>query len=749
MSSIQPLPAGVPASQGGAVSPYQAPVGGVEAPSEGLSPAEILRIVKQRKWTIIITSVLLLSAVAGGTYALYRYMPQYTAQGFVEVTPPPASAFELNPLPADPKRLELVVESEAQKMRQPVLLQQVLALPEVKNTQYYRSFDDDFAKCLNDLQSSVATGSIRNTYLIRVAFATRIPDEAELITQAIMDEHIKRSQVGQSTQAADKIRKLREQRTQLTAELARRRQDIANFRQQADVPALEAQREQISRQIGDLTATLTDLQTQVVDLETQLEGMTGRNYWELPITAEMRLRAEQDPILRFRREQGEAIELEILALTSSNVFGPEHRQIKLLEERKRQYLDAEAARREELYDDLRAQQTEFFEQSLARLRRTQAELESQRAEQQASQRDLDRRLQEFLGMAADVERLENRLNELDAGIREAEVTTNDAAAMRRLQVAQRAQSGLRPSFPNVRLFVAGGFLFAIGAGVGLALLLDLADKRVRTPHDVVRQAHVPMLGMVPSLDEEQADVDDIERAVRDAPYSLTAESFRQIRTNLLLRPGPEARTLLITSPGAECGKTSVAVNLAATLAHGGQRVLLIDGNLRRPTLRELFPSLSAAGLAEVLDGRSGWRDVVGQTDVNNLWAMSAGSIPRNPTELLSNTTMGTLLVEAAKEYDRIVIDGPPVLLMSDALILSVRTDGVVLVTRAASNTKGALKRASEQLARVGATVVGAVLNDVQARPGGYFRRQYREYYDYVGDEPPQLTSSGSSSNPDA
>ena len=305
----------------------------------------------------------------------------------------------------------------------------------------------------------------------------------------------------------------------------------------------------------------------------------------------------------------------------------------------------------------------------------------------------------------------------------------------RLRVVQFPSDPLTYSRPNLPIYLGGGFLLSVLVSFGLAFLREFTDNAIRTPLDVARHGRLSVLGVVPILDDEEADVDDIEAAARLAPQSLVAESFRQICTNLLFSgPSDSQRSILVTSPSGEDGKTAISVNLAVSLARGNQRVLLIDCNFRRPSVGNVFSNTRKEGLSNILVGQSTLDDLITKTDLPNLDVLSTGPMPPTPAELLGTRYMNELIAEAVKKYDRVILDGPPVLLVSDALILATQVDGVIMVTRAVNNSKGALKRAREKLLKVNARILGGVLNGAIARPGGYFKRQYREYYDYIGDD---------------
>ena len=299
-----------------------------------------------------------------------------------------------------------------------------------------------------------------------------------------------------------------------------------------------------------------------------------------------------------------------------------------------------------------------------------------------------------------------------------------------VNVAQPAIEALKRSSPSVLLLPLGVFL-ALALSVGLALGLELLDTSVRTSQDMVRHLDVSLLGLIPHTDDEEVAIKQVERAVAEAPRSMVAEAFRQIRTNLQFCASAERqRTILIASPRPNDGKTTVACNLAMSLAQAGRRVLLVDANLRRPSLERIFEQVNPKGLSNLLTGEGSLESFVLKSVVPRLDVLGAGPPPPNPGELLGGAPCRAFLKEAAAQYDQVIVDTSPVLLTSDALVLAPAADGVVLVVRANRNSRGVARRARNLLTDVGARLFGGVLNAAQVARGGYFREQLRDYYEY-------------------
>jgi capsular exopolysaccharide synthesis family protein len=214
------------------------------------------------------------------------------------------------------------------------------------------------------------------------------------------------------------------------------------------------------------------------------------------------------------------------------------------------------------------------------------------------------------------------------------------------------------------------------------------------------------------------------------PNSLISESFRQIRTNVMFSgPSESRKVLLVTSPSPDDGRSTVAVNLAATMTAGGRKVLLVDANFRQPAVGTLFGNCPDGGLSSALVGEGKWEELIAEVEPG-LWVMGAGPLPPNPAELLDSEQMRQLLTEMSGQFDQVIIDGPPSIVVSDANILAGQSDGVILVVRAGDNTYGLVQRCRDNLERIGAHILGAVLNGVRVSAGGYLRRNYTTFYDY-------------------
>ncbi|HTS35708.1 MAG TPA: polysaccharide biosynthesis tyrosine autokinase [Candidatus Solibacter sp.] len=301
-----------------------------------------------------------------------------------------------------------------------------------------------------------------------------------------------------------------------------------------------------------------------------------------------------------------------------------------------------------------------------------------------------------------------------------------------------------PSFPiepNIPRNLGFAVLLGLASGVGLAFLLEGIDNTIRTTEQAQNISGLASLGMIPLGSKSAREGSNtkhlviassreaVELVTQARPQSQMAESYRALRTSLLLSNiGAPPKVIMVTSALPQEGKTTTSINTAVVLAQKGVRVLLIDADLRRPSIHKTLGMGPRSGLSNVLTGSTTLEQAISLTTVlPNLFILPAGTPPPNPAELLASSTMKDMLAQLCGEYDHIVIDTPPTLSVTDAVVLSPRADAVVLVIRSGKTTKQALRRARDILAQVSAKVVGVLLNAVDLTSPDYYY-----YYEYQG-----------------
>lgn len=302
----------------------------------------------------------------------------------------------------------------------------------------------------------------------------------------------------------------------------------------------------------------------------------------------------------------------------------------------------------------------------------------------------------------------------------------------RLTRVQEAQVPSSPISPNVPLNIVVGALIGLAVGLGLAVLRELLDTRIRNERDVLQITDAPIIGGI-AFDPKAKERPLI---VHVDPRSPRAESFRSLRTNLsFLDVGSRGRSFVVTSSIQSEGKSTTAANLAISLADSGARVLLVDADLRRPKVAEYMGVEGAVGLTDALIGRAELLDIVQPWGRGKLFVLPAGKIPPNPSELLGSKAMAKLITLFEREFDAIIFDAPPLLPVTDAAILAKSVGGAIVVVAAGRTHRNQLRGAVTALENVGAKVSGVVLTMLPTRgPDAYGYGRYGYGYGYEAEE---------------
>jgi len=306
-----------------------------------------------------------------------------------------------------------------------------------------------------------------------------------------------------------------------------------------------------------------------------------------------------------------------------------------------------------------------------------------------------------------------------------------------IRVVDRAEVPNHPVRPRKRHNLILALIVGLVTGVGLAFFFEYLDNTIKLPEDVKQHLKTPYLGPVPLFTSEKAGNPDDgihpDLVGLHAPKSSASESYRGIRTSILFSSAESApQVLLISSAAPKEGKTITAANLAVVMAQANGKTIILDCDLRRPTMHRLFGISKDMGVSNLLVGGGSAKEAIIHTRIPNLDIIPCGTIPPNPSEILGSARMLTLLNGLRKLYAHILIDSPPSTAVTDAVVLSKSVDGVVMVVRTGYTAREIVKNGMAQFGAVGAHILGAVLNGVDMRGNGYYYYQY--YYGEDGQK---------------
>jgi capsular exopolysaccharide synthesis family protein len=335
--------------------------------------------------------------------------------------------------------------------------------------------------------------------------------------------------------------------------------------------------------------------------------------------------------------------------------------------------------------------------------------------------DLDRKSASYTVLEREADTNRQVYQQLLQQEKELRVISNSRA--NNVQVMDQADGAAQFS-PTPRRDWMMAILLGLVLSMGLAFGVEYFDDTVKTPEDVTRRLKLPLLGIVPAVRGDKVPV-----LIGPVPHDF-GEAFRSLRTSLVFTSGggEGARIIAVTSTQPLEGKTTTACNVAAALALGGARVLLVDADMRRPGLHKVMGMQNPVGLSHLLVGQARVRDAVQRTSEPNLFVITAGRTPPNPSELLASDRMKALINNlSAGPFDWVVIDTPPVLAVTDSVILSQLVAGIVFVIGAEMTRRMHAERALETLTAGRPRVIGAVLNRVDFEANKYY---YSRYYGY-------------------
>jgi capsular exopolysaccharide synthesis family protein len=433
-----------------------------------------------------------------------------------------------------------------------------------------------------------------------------------------------------------------------------------------------------------------------------------------------------------------------------NIYGPKHPKVLMLEEKIR--LTSQSLTPEKMTPELKKQNQKelqdlavlLIESDIKEAKNLEDDLRRQCEVEKTVAVGFNAQRAPFVALEMDLKRLRSFYDTVNLRIRQVNLG-GDAGAVT-TQVIEPPQEPTVPVSPNLNKVILTSTILGLFFGFALCYLFEWWDTGYRGPEDIVQHLGLQVIGHVPRMTPSK-EGKALELIMDHTPRSGEAEAFRTMRTAMMLCDTPP-RKFTITSPEPGDGKTLILTNLAIAFAKSGMRVLMIDGDLRRPRLRELFDLPRTGGLSQLLQEVEfkveHLEKAIERTKVANLDVLPSGSNPPNPTELLTGTRFSQILAWAEGRYDRVLCDAPPILAVSDCALIGRRLDGAFLVIRADKNDRVMAGRARDTLRGMNCGVLGVIVNSLftgDTYGYAYYRKSsyYSHYKYYHGDEDPANT----------
>ena len=713
-------------------APRPAPTG---APSPGGAPAiDPIKLLK--KWKYVLAA----SIVAGGMFGVvghYGWLfiyPIYESTVTFEAMPPQSETL-LEQQTVDEDALEQFMATQADRMTSDTLLERVAQDPRLQAeapnwTKQFMQDDGsfDFVEAMDKLEDRVSARPVGGTFYVRMKVAWKESTDAAGIARLLREAYQtdlnnqrsamnseRRSAIQDSIQETErKIENLNERRSRLI-----RDEEITGLVEQATIT-----REKLSiiaREKNNIGLEMQAMQTQLERMNEMVQSEGGVRYSDT-----QRQAVEMSPIIQQMKANKELLETRLNELRRMGIM-PGHREYRIVENQIAATEQQISITRERELATLFDAEKDMLE---SEIRQAQAQIANMLAEEEELEvelQDVTRTITEIGDITDQIEAMNQTLADLQLRLQDIEASTSTSAS-NRMVVRELERVADRPSLPQLLLSIPAGVLLISGLTAGIILAAEFLDQRVKSPADLAAMPRTRILGTVPLADEDPSVGGHFNTVVRDAPRSVVAESFRQLRTTVLKRLDDGGhKTCLVFSGMPGSGASSMVANLAMASAFVDRKVLVIDANFRRPTMHTLFGLREAPGLGDVLAGDATLESAVQSVEIDGrtLHVLPAGSPSKRAFERLGTAPMTALLQEAGAAYDATFLDCAPAIVAGDASSLAQRCDASILVTRALTETRGMVGRVKNEFADAPAELLGVVVNAVRSAAGGYMKRNIR------------------------
>jgi capsular exopolysaccharide synthesis family protein len=607
---------------------------------------------------------------------------------------------------------------------------------------------DAIRSSVNAYLAMLEVQPVRHTRLVQIVFRTPLPDLSAQLANLHADAYIRQG-LQLRTQASSEAEKfLEEKLVELKERLEKSEGALNQYRRDKGIISLDDKENIVVDRLSDLNNRLTEAEAERIGLEAQVQLLRTRSYDSLPaVLNSTPIQALREQLARLERERAQ------LGIQFKEKY-PGLAQLEAQLTETRQWL------RQEIQTVTSGLESAYLT-ALARER----ELRKKMEEQKAATLGLKDASVTYAILAREVDTNRQLYDNVLQRMKEIRVMSELRTS--NVSIIDKAEPPTSPSSPNKKRSLMLGAIFGLLGGVGLAFFFEYLDNTLKTPEEAERYLQLPSLSIVPdftqtswglrsysprkflhsiprieisteeseSVSPAQPEIKGEQVSTSGQPPSIISEAYRILRAAMLLsRPGEPPRKILFTSATQGEGKTTTVGNVAIAFAQMGAKVLVIDSDLRRSRFHAIFDVENQPGLTELLTGQKSVDDVILTTTVGNLFVMSCGTNPPNPAELVGSQKMADTLSELGTHYDYIFLDAPPVIPVSDAVLLSAMVDGVVLVVGGQKTPKRLVRNARKRLGAAQAKILGIVLNRVNLLSGDYseYYHYYRSYYHQSG-----------------
>ncbi len=562
------------------------------------------------------------------------------------------------------------------------------------------------------IRSVITVEPVEETKIVNLSFMSANPELAVMIANATAKAYMDQL-LEMKMQASNYNQKWMGIKGEEEAKkLKKAKKALNEYMKANDIVTIEDRVTIIPQKLAGLSSELAQVETRQKEFETIYKQIKKslNNFEELatiPVIAD-------DPALKLIRNQILKVEQNIME--QSKKYGPKH---PVMFRVKSELAILQTKRNQEIRHIIKTVKNRY-ELANSNTRDLRGLLEKTKKEAVA----LNEKFVQYEILKREIENHQKLFDALTSRVGEQSIT--EKAQNINVWIVEKAKVPEFPSKPNRKRNILLGIIMGLFGGVGLALFLEYLDNTIKTPDDIEERFNIPVLATISKLKNKSKTLYTL---VLDKPSSALAESFKSLRASIMLSSSDSPpKTILVTSMAPEDGKTTIASNLAMAIAGSGNKVLLIDCDLRRPMLHKIFGLDNTKGMSTFITGTSDIK-IIQDVPVKHLNVITSGPVPPNPSELLISKRLKDLIPVLKDKFDFIIFDTPPIISVSDTLIMSKIVDASLIVTRFGKTTYDMMNHGLKQMAGIESKVIGTVINAVDEKKSGYYYyHHYKEYY---------------------
>jgi polysaccharide biosynthesis transport protein len=715
---------------------------------------DYLDVIIRRKWVVLVTLLVTFTTVAVFTFS---QTPLFRSTGMIKTSPTARNITSFQTMEDSFMKSQEFISTQVKLLQSDRLLGKLITEMDLQNNELFTGERDDDAEdgLLSGFFRSVAAlrGMVRDmirprfeseaSFMVNEEAAEQIAMEGSLrkirgalkvtpvkdtqlieisvehpnarlaadMANNIMDLFLQTSMESQLATLHSAEMFLDKQIAAAKIKLEQSEKELNEFARRTGIISLDSRLNLVMRELEEVNNALSQAVTVRIAKETLHRQAQKDGGESLPTVMNNELMKE------LKRQHNE-LQTEYQQL--STVFKDEYPQVKKIKARMKELESNYNRELQRIIDSIRLE----YEAALDNEERLK-----QKAEQQKQLAiELNDRATQYKILEREVVTNKEVYNSLLTRSKEISATVGSDAGQ--LEIIDRARPPLSPYKPNVRRSLMLGILLGAFGGVGLAFLLEYMDNTVKNPDEFSLRHRIPVLGLIP-FREKKSDEEDLPFIVFNEPRAPMSEAIRTTMFSIGLSSSEEPpKTMLVTSVLPDVGKSTLAANFSLSLLSSNARVLLIDTDLRKPTLHKIFGFAdNSPGLSSFLAGTANVEEVIRKTGYDNLYYIPSGPIPPNPPELLASSRMRNFIISAARKFDYVIIDSPPFQGFAEILILSSMVDGVILVSELNRTPRDGVEYFKKAVSNVGGRILGVLINKTGKGGKGY---SYYGGYRYHG-----------------